>query len=246
VSLLAAALSSLLLFWLRHGVFAAVASAVSGLGRRTGILRRVQCDAPAPRTVLREVLWSSASGAIFVAVATLLVLAAERGHTRIYMDLSTYGTGWLLASIACTLLAHDAYFYWAHRAMHEWRILRPAHRLHHDFTNPTSAAAFAFHPAEALIEAAILPIVAWTIPLHPLALFAFTTLMTAQSVVIHCGFELSPHRRHLVPLPDLWMGSRAHNDHHRGQRGNYGLYLTLWDVAMGTYVPAERSEKAAE
>jgi lathosterol oxidase len=50
----------------------------------------------------------------------------------------------------------------------------------------------------------------------------------------HLGFELYPKNftRH-------WFGkwintSVAHNMHHQYFTGNYGLYFTLWDRAMGT------------
>jgi len=229
-------LINLLAFLARHMLFAGAAFVTSRLGQRLGRLRRIQSEPAALRQVLREMAWSASSGVVFVAAMAVLLATAENGYTRIYTDVSEYGTAWLFASIPCILILHDAYFYWTHRWMHELRILRPAHRLHHTFHNPTSWSAFSFHPGEALIEAGILPLVAWTLPVHPLALFAFTTLMTAQSVAIHCGFERTPGRRWLTS--SWWMGSRAHNDHHRGQRGNYGLYLTFWDVAMGTDVPA--------
>jgi sterol desaturase/sphingolipid hydroxylase (fatty acid hydroxylase superfamily) len=188
--------------------------------------------------MLREAAASALSGAVFVGSMGVLLLVSQHGYTRIYHDPAAHGTAWFVASIACMLFLHDAYFYWTHRLRHESRLFWRAHRLHHAFRSPTPWAAFASSPAEALIEAGVLPLIVWTIPVHPAALFCFTSIMTAQSVALHCGFELRLGRRR-----SWWMGSRAHHDHHQGVRGNYGLYTTLWDVAMGTYVEACDSQE---
>ena len=235
ISTAAVLLINLLVFWTRHAVFAAVAFA----GHRLGLWRRIQPGAASRSQILREIASSAVSAAVFVVAMALLLAAAARGHTRIYRDIATYGVTWFFASIACCVLVHDAYFYWTHRLMHERRAFRNAHRLHHTFTSPTPWFAFSFHPGEALIEAGVLPLIAWTIPVHPLALFLFTSIMTAQSVAIHSGLALSPVAPSTALRGGWWLGSRAHDAHHRGARGNFGLYFTLWDLSMGTYSARE-------
>ncbi len=229
-------LINLVAFWLRHALFAGIASVACRAGRGIGVLRRIQATPATREQKRREIASSAMSGVVFVGVMGALMLLSEHGYTRIYHDVDTYGTGWFVGSIGCMVLIHDAYFYWTHRLRHEVELFWRAHGLHHTFTNPTSWAAFASTPAEALIEAGVLPLIVWMIPVHPAAIFCFTSLMTAQSVALHCGFELRPRS-----WRGAWMGPRAHNDHHRGVRGNYGLYTTLWDLAMGTYVGAERA-----
>jgi len=225
----------MLIFWARHSILAGIVGLVSLTGRALGISHRIQAQQASKEIVFREILWSVSAGVILVLAMDLVLEAAERGYTRVYFDVSSRGLPWFFTSIGCALILHDAYFYWTHRLMHDWKALRQFHGLHHRFTNPTSWSAFSFHPVETLIATGILPLVAWTIPIHPLAFFCFTTLMTAQSVMLHCGSELTPSARRGF-ASGIWMRSRSHNDHHRGARGNYGLYLTLWDIAMGTLV----------
>jgi len=108
------------------------------------------------------------------------------------------------------------------------------HRVHHLSTSPTPLAAYAFHPAEALVQAGVYPIIVAAIPAHPGTLFAFLVFMILRNVIGHLGFELHP--RWFASHPATrWITTTTHHDlHHQHFHGNYGLYFTWWDDLAGT------------
>jgi sterol desaturase/sphingolipid hydroxylase (fatty acid hydroxylase superfamily) len=170
------------------------------------------------------------------------ILSARRGHTRIYFHLRDHSLFYFVASILFIILLHDTYFYWTHRLMHWKRIFRYVHRVHHLSHNPTPLAAFAFHPLEAVIEAGIMPLVAWVIPAHPLALAISGLYMILMNVMGHLGYELFPKSF----VRNKWLNwqntSTHHNMHHHYSKHNYGLYFNWWDRLMGTNHPRYREE----
>ena len=135
------------------------------------------------------------------------------------------------------LILHDTYFYWTHRLMHHPGLFKTFHRVHHQSTNPSPWASFAFHPTEAIVEGGIFLIFAFSLPVHFLAIFIFMILMTVYNVYGHLGWELYPKS-----WSKHWFGqwlntSVSHNMHHQYFKGNYGLYFTFWDRIMRTTHP---------
>ncbi|MEM6723972.1 MAG: sterol desaturase family protein, partial [Bacteroidota bacterium] len=94
--------------------------------------------------------------------------------------------------------------------------------------------AYAFHPLEAVVEVGIIPLLAFTLPLHHGSFTAFFLFQIFYNVYGHLGFELYPKG-----FNTTWIGrwintSVAHNLHHKKFTGNYGLYFLFWDRLMGT------------
>lgn len=129
---------------------------------------------------------------------------------------------------------HDAYFYWVHRLMHTKWLYGHVHKVHHISTNPSPWTAYAFHPLEAVVEAGILPLIAFTLPVHPSAIASFFFFQIAYNVYGHLGFELYPKGFHKTAIGKYVNTSVAHNLHHSRFNGNYGLYFLIWDRLMGT------------
>ncbi len=196
--------------------------------------RRIQQRLPHPEVIRREILWSFSTSLIFAAAGRLLFWAKENGHTLIYESVSDYGWWYLFLSILFYMILHDTYFYWTHRWMHTKTLFKWFHQVHHDSRVPSPLAAFSFHPLEALVEAAILPLLAFLFPIHIGAFLAFLTIMTFLSVINHLGYEIYPKG-----FPDHWLTrwiiSATHHDHHHQSYGhNLGLYFTWWDHWMKT------------
>jgi Delta7-sterol 5-desaturase len=199
--------------------------------------RRVSLQDPTAAQVWREVAHSLRSLAIFGAVTLAVVFAALGGWTRLYGRVSQYGWVWFVLSIGVMVVMHDTYFYWTHRLMHHPRLYRFFHRTHHLSTSPTPWAAYAFSPAEALVQAGIGPVIVFTIPVHPAAFAIFMVWQLTFNVLGHCGYELFP--RWFLRTPAGWLLNSVthHALHHEKFRANFSLYFNVWDRLMGTNHP---------
>ncbi len=194
---------------------------------------KIQQKLPSLRTVYFEVLHSISTLFIYCGVSWLVFRWEKSGHTRIYHDLDQYGWVYFFLSILIMVFVHDTYFYWSHRLLH----LRPffrIHKTHHYSTNPTPWASFSFHPVEAIVSVGIIPIIVFTIPCHPFALYSFLTIMTLINVVGHLGFETFPSRFIKSKVGKWQNTSTNHNIHHQKGNYNFGLYFTFWDYLMKT------------
>lgn len=197
--------------------------------------RKIQQKFPKINDYQREIFFSTLSIIIFSFPPLLMLYSdAIRPHTTFYMDVSEYGWTYAILAFPLMLLMHDTYFYWTHRLMHHPELFKLIHLVHHKSNNPSPWAAYAFHPAEAIVESMIFVIFLFTIPVHSMHLMSFFVFSLVYNVYGHLGFELYPRNfgRH-------WLGkwintSICHNMHHQYFKGNYGLYFTIWDRLMGT------------
>lgn len=199
--------------------------------------RKIQPRRASPADYRRELLASARTALIFALTGFAMYLAARAGWLTIYDDFSRRGPAYLVASLVAMILAHDAYFYWMHRAMHHPRLFRAFHWTHHRSKSPTPWTAYAFDPGEAIVTVAFVPLWAALVPMHDLALFVFVTWQIVRNVMGHAGVELSPVSGRPSRLFG-WLCCTIHHDlHHQHGRGDYGLYFTWWDRLMGTEHP---------
>jgi len=210
--------------------------------------RRVQQKFPENKHLYTEIKYSLLTCVVFAGVMFGIYLAREAGYTRIYTNLADHSWSYLVFSVLAIIVAHDAYFYWMHRFMHLPKVFKYVHRVHHLSHNPSPWAAFAFHPLEALIEAGILPLVVFVMPMHPVAIGIFLMYMMVINVIGHLGYELFPSKLLKHPVGKWQNTSTSHNMHHQYGRSNYGLYFTFWDKMMGTEHPKyeERFEEVTQ
>ncbi|GAA4434361.1 sterol desaturase family protein [Pontibacter saemangeumensis] len=199
--------------------------------------RKIQVLFPKRKDYVREVGYSFLTFFTFALVGVVLASPAVLPHTRIYHRIADYGWGYLALSVVLALLIHDTYFYWTHRLMHHPRLFRLFHLTHHRSVNPSPWAAFAFSPPEAVVEASVILVIAFLIPIHSLGILLFLLFMTVYNVYGHLGYEVYP--AWLVrSRVGRWLNtSTNHNMHHRYFRGNYGLYFRFWDELLHTTHP---------
>jgi sterol desaturase/sphingolipid hydroxylase (fatty acid hydroxylase superfamily) len=184
--------------------------------------------------ILRELTYSGTTLLIYVVVFTIPFLSAVRPYTKLYDHVSDYGAAWWMVSLIALLIINDTYFYWMHRLIHRPKWFKKVHRVHHQSTNPTPFAAFAFHPYEAVLEFIWIIPLFFVVPLHVGMTIVFSMISLAFNVIGHLGVEIYPDRWRAHPVLKHLNRSTFHNDHHRLFRGNYGLYFTFWDRVMGT------------
>jgi len=214
------------------GVLAIILAVFSG----SLAVRRIQRRRATGSDVQREITYSILTVLLFSMVGFVVYLGSQQGVFQIYGG-PTPGPGLLLLEFAAFVLLHDAYFYWAHRAMHMRWLFRMAHRLHHRSRTPTPWAAYAFAPPEALLEAAIMPLAASLFPMHELTAFLFVSHMIVRNVIGHAGVELFPGWWLKVPVLRLVTTTTHHDLHHSHAGYNFGLYFTWWDRWMNTEHP---------
>lgn len=185
--------------------------------------------------IRREIWWSIVSAAIYGIPAGVIAWGWQNhGWTRVYQDVHAYPLWYLPVSVLLYLVAHDTWFYWTHRWMHQPRAFKLAHATHHASRPPTAWAAMAFHPIEAISGAVIIPLLVFVIPIHVGALGLVLTIMTVMGVTNHMGWEMFPAFMWRGPLGQWLITASHHQRHHELYRGNYGLYFRFWDRLCGT------------
>lgn len=155
---------------------------------------------------------------------------------------------------ALWFVTNDLLFTVAHRCFHEFPVLyQLAHKQHHAYTAPFAWMSHAMSSVEAAtngMAVMFVPVV------HAVVLGRCTPLelvwacqVVAQLIgcIEHSGYA------GLAPLliinpakfpPWMFSTTRHHDDHHRYLKGNYGGYLAIWDVLMGTTIGSRSGDRA--
>ena len=196
---------------------------------------KIQSIEVTPAQLRRELLYSITSLAIFTAMGFVVFLVYHYGYSRLYFDIAKYGISYFFISIILIMLLHDMYFYWTHRLLHLPGWYQKIHTVHHLSLNPSPFTSLSFHPVEAIVQAAVLPLIVLIIPAHPFSIFIFLIFMVYKNVRGHSGYEFTTKANRQNNSKWLQSYSIHHNEHHLYGRGNYGLYFTFWDRLMNTF-----------
>lgn len=222
----------------------AISLIIAALGSARFKARKLQSRGPDATDLRREVLTSLRTSLIFAAIGFSMYLSAKAGWITIYETFEVRGPLYFAVTLAAMIIAHDTYFYWAHRAMHHPRLFRLFHAIHHKSRTPTPWTAYAFDAPEAFVMLAFVPVWVAIVPMHDLALFVFMSWQILRNVMGHAGVELSPVSGRPSRLFG-WLTTTTHHDlHHRDSRANFGLYFTWWDRLMGTEHPEYQAQVA--
>ena len=226
----------------RYVIVAAVTSAIVWGLRRTRLgTRKIQAREATAADMRREMFQSLRSIGVYIVMALLLLWAF--GGAGIYQFEGSYGFGADMALLAATIVAHDTYFYWAHRTMHHPKLFKYFHRAHHRSVTPTAWAIYSFAIPEAVVMFAFIPLWLTIVSVPIWVMFMWANFQLIRNAMGHAGFELHPRWWLSSPLT-RWINTTTHHDlHHSGGfNTNYGLYFTWWDRLMGTEHPryAER------
>lgn len=207
--------------------------------------RKIREATPPLRQLFTEFFVSLRSVAIFSTFALGPYLLERFGMLPGPEIGASWGPAWFWASLVLMVLAHDAFFYWAHRLMHDPRLFRRFHRRHHLSHNPSPFTAYSFDLGEAAVMAIFVPVWVLLVPTPWAAVGLFILHQIARNTLGHSGYELMPARADGRPMFD-WLTTTTHHDLHHAQAGwNYGLYFTWWDRLMGTEHPEYHARFAA-
>lgn len=202
------------------------------------VLSKLQKTEAKRADFIREILYSVQTTAVFVAIALLILKSPLKQYTAVYENIASYPLWWIPLSLVLSLIIHDTYFYWMHRLLHQEKLYKYIHAVHHKSINPSPFASHAFHFFEAIAELMIMPIIIFLLPMHIYTLFAFGTIIFMINVYGHLGYEIMPKGFRNSFLFEILGTSLYHNLHHSKFKGNYGLYFRVWDRLMKTENPS--------
>lgn len=197
---------------------------------------RVMHEVPGIRQVLKEIGWSALSSVAFAVFFVVMMILWDRGYTMVYIDPRAYPLWYMPISLAVYMFIHETYYYWLHRWMHRPRVYRRIHKVHHDSVRTSSWTSFSFHPVESILQAIVIPVLLFFLPINVFVLLLLLIVMTVSAIINHAAVEIYPGtaRRHFA----RWVIGSAHHDlHHKQFRYNFGLYFTFWDRWMKTESP---------
>ncbi len=196
--------------------------------------RKIQQKMPRYTDYGREVLFSVISVFIFGVVAAVTIHVFWHETTLYKGSRDQYGNAYYLFTFVWLIFLHDTYFYWLHRLIHTKPLFKAVHRVHHLSTNPSPWTAYSLHPFEAFLQALIIPLMAFTLPVHITTITSVLLFEIAYNVYGHLGFEILPKGTNKNLVGRYINTSVAHNLHHSSFTGNYGLYFLFWDKLCGT------------
>jgi lathosterol oxidase len=185
----------------------------------------------------REVGWSLITALIFAVAGTITAILWQRGFTKLYTSPGKYGYWYLPISLIISMLIHETYYYWLHRWMHNPKVFKMIHKVHHDSNTTSAWTAFSFHPFEGLLQAIILPLTIIILPMHVYVVLVQLTLMTFSSVINHLEIETYPANFHKHFIGRWIIGATHHSLHHKQFKYNFGLYFTILDKFHKTESP---------
>ncbi len=199
--------------------------------------RKIRADRPPKWQYLTEFLTSTRMILVSTLIMVIFIYVAGPFLASRFGEIPRFREPlWILASFFMTLVAHDTYFYWTHRLMHQPILFRALHLRHHRSYNPTPFSAYSFSFGEALVQSMFLPLWLLLTPTPPGIAFAELMFQVVHNMIDHSGYEVFPADRLRRPLFD-WFKTVTHHDLHHEQGGNYALFFTWWDRAMGTEHP---------
>ncbi|MEL7222932.1 MAG: sterol desaturase family protein [Bacteroidota bacterium] len=98
---------------------------------------KIQQKFPKRAAVIHEIQHALLSAVVFAVVGLGIYGLKLLEWSKVYLDISSYGWAYLLGSFVFLIIIHDTYFYWIHRLMHQPRLFKIFHLVHHKSNNPT-------------------------------------------------------------------------------------------------------------
>lgn len=140
------------------------------------------------------------------------------------------------------LVIEDTWHYFLHRALHDKRIYKHIHKVHHYFQSPFGMTAEYAHPAETIILGFGFFIGLLLLTNHIVFLWVWVTVRLLETIDVHSGYDV-PYINVLHLLP-FYAGSRFHDFHHYNFVGNYSSTFRWWDILFGTDAQYKEYQKS--
>jgi sterol desaturase/sphingolipid hydroxylase (fatty acid hydroxylase superfamily) len=150
--------------------------------------------------------------------------------------LPALGLGPLLQGLAGLVLL-DLLIYAQHRLFHRLPLFWRLHRVHHSDLKLDATTGLRFHPFEIGLSLLLKMAAVALLGVPPLGVLLFEVLLNGLAMFNHADLALPPRLeawlRPWLVTPDL---HRIHHSIHRDETdSNYGVSVTFWDRAFGSY-----------
>ena len=139
-----------------------------------------------------------------------------------------------LIALPLLVIGYDAWFYWAHRALHLDALYR-FHSWHHKSVAPTPWSADSQSAVETILIQSFMVVATLLLPITPAALILHRLYDHINGQIGHSGHEWASGP--LTRFPSPMVAVRYHDVHHARFRYNFGNYFSIWDRVMGTMDP---------
>lgn len=138
----------------------------------------------------------------------------------------------MFGEVLGSLLLYDFMYYFLHRAMHNPKVMKYVHGVHHYARFPTSPESIYLHPVENLAGLSLLLFAVVLVgPVSAYSLLAILFIHQSVNILVHSNLVLpSPVFR----LLNFW--ATKHDFHHgKYLNKNYASIFPFWDQMFGTY-----------
>lgn len=133
--------------------------------------------------------------------------------------------------IVFALVIDDTWVYWGHRFLHDKRIYKYIHKVHHTYTVPFAPNAEYEHPFETVFLGAGFFIACMVLTSHLGFLWVWLFARLLVTYESHSGYDMPYSIPRLFPC---YSGAREHDWHHQCFQGNYAPTFLWWDRICST------------
>ncbi|MFD2036305.1 sterol desaturase family protein [Belliella marina] len=136
--------------------------------------------------------------------------------------------------------AMDLFMFIFHYFIHQTKLHKIIHSLHHQAMHPKPIDLFVLHPIETLGFGILFIGVLCCISFQIHAILIYLMLNVLFGIIGHLGFEpLKKWPKNKYSLLNYLGTSSFHHLHHEDLSCNFGFYTNLWDRLFGTYQKGE-------
>jgi len=188
--------------------------------------------APASLTQWRHVFVHIAASQIFVQLPLITGQYFFVKFFQIPYDYESIPGVWsILLRVMLSLVVDDTWVYFGHRALHDKRIYKHIHKVHHTYTTPFAPDAEYEHPIETVFLGIGFFLACIFFTNHLAFMWAWLYVRLVVTYDSHSGYDLPFNILHLIPF---YCGAREHDWHHQCFNGNYAPTFVWWDRIFGT------------